>query len=152
MPGNFDGVSFNDVSFDVDAGAVAVVTSGVTPAGRGRKRVIFDFDDDGRPLEIERFIRKMEEEPIKPIYKAPTVVIRQTGKTDFVPYEAPKKPKPKVVEKDPTLETKALYGMILEGFEVQKQKKKTLERLKKIAEAKDDEDVLEFIQFMLTND
>lgn len=151
MPGNFDGLSFDDTSFDVDA--VAVVTSGVTPAGRGRKRVIFDFDDDGRPLEIERFIRKMEEEPIKPIvYKAPTVVIRQTGKTDFVPYESPKKAKPKVVEKDPTLETKALYGMILEGFELQKQKKKTLERLKKIAEAKDDEEVLEFIQFMLTND
>lgn len=147
---SFSSVSFSSGSFSTGGESPPVVVeTTTTPSGVKRRRVIFDFEDDGRELVFESLMKRLEEAPVV-VPKVRKLRVRDTGKTEFVPYEVPAE-KPIYRKKSSVVEAKAIYGMILEGF----QRKENIARLKKIrdaAEEMEDEEMMQFIQFMLTHD
>jgi len=122
-------------------GMLGQVNSGVKKTRPNKKRrVIFDFEDDGKEIVFSSLMKRIEETPVV-VPNPKKLKVRDTGRVDFVPYRS----EPKKVE------AKAVYGMILEGF----QKQQNIERLRKLrkeAEEMEDEEMMQFIQFMLTND
>lgn len=136
---SFSSASFSYGSFSTGGEAPAVVVDQSTPSGVRKRRVIFDFEDDGRELVFASLMKKLEEAPV-PIPRPRALRIRDTGKNEFVPYSLP--------TKNRSVESKAMMGMVLEGF----RKAENLRILRKRAEEQEDEEMMQFIQFMLTHD